>query len=99
MNERGDESPPAAWFRRRSIWCGIGSSRLGIHLSDNSVVGHVMAVESRTYKKARRHGPGGQVIVIAQLGRFAHVVSGQRKGDGPGRRKILALWGSIRANR
>ena len=47
---------------------GIGFSRLGIHLSGNSMVGHIMAVESGTYKKAHRHGPGAQVIVIAGKG-------------------------------
>ena len=47
---------------------GIGFSRLGIHLSGNSMVGHIMAVESGTYKKAHRHGPGAQVIVIAGTG-------------------------------
>jgi uncharacterized RmlC-like cupin family protein len=47
---------------------GIGFSRLGIHLSGNSMVGHIMAVESGTYKKAHRHGPGAQVVVIAGTG-------------------------------
>ena len=47
---------------------GIGFSRLGIPLSGNSMVGHIMAVESGTYKKAHRHGPGAQVIVIAGTG-------------------------------
>jgi uncharacterized RmlC-like cupin family protein len=47
---------------------GIGFSRLGIHLSGNSMVGHIMAIESGTYKKAHRHGPGAQVIVIAGKG-------------------------------
>ena len=47
---------------------GIGFSRLGIHLSGNSMVGHIMAVETGTYKKAHRHGPGAQVIVIAGTG-------------------------------
>ena len=43
---------------------GIGFSRLGIHLSGNSMVGHIMAIESGTYKKAHQHGPGAQVIVL-----------------------------------
>jgi uncharacterized RmlC-like cupin family protein len=47
---------------------GIGFSRLGVHLSGNSMVGHIMAIESGTYKKAHRHGPGAQVIVIAGKG-------------------------------
>ena len=47
---------------------GIGFSRLGIHLSGNSMVGHIMAIESGTYKKAHRHGPGAQVIVIGGRG-------------------------------
>jgi uncharacterized RmlC-like cupin family protein len=47
---------------------GVGFSRLGIHLSGNSMVGHIMAIESGTYKKAHRHGPGAQVIVIAGKG-------------------------------
>ena len=47
---------------------GIGFSRLGIHLSGNSMVGHIMAIESGTYKKAHRHGPGAQVIVIGGKG-------------------------------
>jgi uncharacterized RmlC-like cupin family protein len=47
---------------------GIGFSRLGIHLSGNSMVGHIMAIESGTYKKAHRHGPGAQVIVIGGQG-------------------------------
>jgi uncharacterized RmlC-like cupin family protein len=47
---------------------GIGFSRLGIHLSGNSMVGHIMAIESGTYKKAHRHGPGAQVIVLAGKG-------------------------------
>jgi len=32
------------------------------------MVGHIMSVESGTYKKAHRHGPGAQVIVIAGTG-------------------------------
>ncbi|MGH7875109.1 MAG: hypothetical protein ACREQO_23190 [Candidatus Binatia bacterium] len=47
---------------------GIGFSRLGIHLSGNSIVGHIMAIESGTYKKAHRHGAGAQVIVIGGKG-------------------------------
>jgi len=47
---------------------GIGFSRLGIHLSGNSMVGHIMAIESGTYKKAHRHGPGAQVIVLGGTG-------------------------------
>jgi uncharacterized RmlC-like cupin family protein len=47
---------------------GVGFSRLGIHLSGNSMVGHIMAIESGTYKKAHRHGPGAQVIVIGGKG-------------------------------
>ena len=47
---------------------GIGFSRLGIHLSGNSMVGHIMAIESGTYKKAHRHGPGAQVSSIAGKG-------------------------------
>src|ERR1051325_11380632 len=47
---------------------GIGFSRLGINLSGNSMVGHIMAIESGTYKKAHRHGPGAQVIVIGGRG-------------------------------
>ena len=47
---------------------GIGFSRLGIHLSGNSMVGHIMAIESGTYKKAHQHGPGAQVIVLSGKG-------------------------------
>lgn len=47
---------------------GIGFSRLGIHLSGNSMVGHIMAIESGTYKKAHRHGSGAQVIVLSGKG-------------------------------
>lgn len=47
---------------------GIGFSRLGIHLSGNSMVGHIMAIESGTYKKAHRHGSGAQVIVLKGKG-------------------------------
>jgi gentisate 1,2-dioxygenase len=47
---------------------GIGFSRLGIHLSGNSMVGHIMAIESGTYKKAHQHGPGAQVIVLGGKG-------------------------------
>ena len=47
---------------------GIGFSRLGIHLSGNSMVGHIMAIESGTYKKAHRHHAGAQVIVLAGKG-------------------------------
>lgn len=47
---------------------GIGFSRLGVHLSGNSMVGHIMAIESGTYKKAHRHGPGAQVIVLSGKG-------------------------------
>lgn len=47
---------------------GIGFSRLGIHLSGNSMVGHIMAIESGTYKKAHRHSAGAQVIVLSGEG-------------------------------
>ncbi len=47
---------------------GIGFSRLGIHLSGNSMVGHIMAIESGTYKKAHRHHAGAQVIVLSGKG-------------------------------
>jgi len=47
---------------------GVGFSRLGIHLSGNSMVGHIMAIESGTYKKAHQHGPGAQVIVLGGKG-------------------------------
>ncbi|MGH7832259.1 MAG: ethanolamine ammonia lyase-activating protein [Candidatus Binatia bacterium] len=47
---------------------GVGFSRLGIHLSGNSMVGHIMAIESGTYKKAHRHGSGAQVIVLGGKG-------------------------------
>ncbi len=47
---------------------GVGFSRLGIHLSGNSMVGHIMAIESGTYKKAHRHSAGAQVIVLAGKG-------------------------------
>ena len=47
---------------------GDGFSRLGIHLSGNSMVGHIMAIESGTYKKAHRHGSGAQVIVLSGKG-------------------------------
>ncbi len=43
---------------------GIGFSRLGIYLSGNSMVGHIMSIESGTYKKAHRHQAGAQVIVL-----------------------------------
>ena len=47
---------------------GVGFSRLGIHLSGNAMVGHIMAIESGTYKKAHRHAAGAQVIVLAGKG-------------------------------
>jgi quercetin dioxygenase-like cupin family protein len=47
---------------------GVGFSRLGIHLSGNSMVGHIMAIKSGTYKKAHRHHSGAQVIVLAGKG-------------------------------
>ena len=47
---------------------GAGFSRLGIHLSGNSMVGHIMAIKSGTYKKAHRHHAGAQVIVLRGKG-------------------------------
>lgn len=47
---------------------GVGFSRLGIHPSGNSMVGHIMAIESGTYKKAHRHHAGAQVIVLSGKG-------------------------------
>lgn len=47
---------------------GVGFSRLGIHLSGNSMVGHIMAIKSGTYKKAHRHHAGAQVIVLRGKG-------------------------------
>ena len=47
---------------------GVGFSRLGIHLSGNSMVGHIMAIQSGTYKKAHRHYSGAQVIVLSGKG-------------------------------
>ena len=47
---------------------GVGFSRLGIHLSGNSMVGHIMAIQSGTYKKAHRHHSGAQVIVLGGKG-------------------------------
>ena len=47
---------------------GVGFSRLGIHLSGNSMVGHIMAIQSGTYKKAHRHAAGAQVIVLGGKG-------------------------------
>ncbi|HXG50209.1 MAG TPA: ethanolamine ammonia lyase-activating protein [candidate division Zixibacteria bacterium] len=47
---------------------GAGFSRLGIHLAGNSMYGHIMAIESGTYKKAHRHAAGAQVIVLAGKG-------------------------------
>src|SRR5918992_5905688 len=44
---------------------GIGFSRLGIHLSGNAMVGHIMAIESGTYKKKKPHCPRAPGIVIA----------------------------------
>jgi len=47
---------------------GIGFSRLGVNLSGNAMVGHIMQVESGTYRKAHRHAAGAQVIVLAGKG-------------------------------
>jgi uncharacterized RmlC-like cupin family protein len=47
---------------------GIGFSRLGIALSRNLMVGHIMQIESGTYKKAHRHAAGAQVIVLSGEG-------------------------------
>jgi cupin superfamily acireductone dioxygenase involved in methionine salvage len=47
---------------------GVGFSRLGVNLSGNSMVGHIMAVESGTYRKAHRHAAGAHVIVLAGKG-------------------------------
>lgn len=47
---------------------GIGFSRMGIALSRNQMVGHIMQIESGTYKKAHRHAAGAQVIVLAGEG-------------------------------
>src|SRR5918992_1526833 len=43
---------------------GIGFSRLGIHLSGNSMVGHIMAVGNGTYKKAHPPRPRAPGVVI-----------------------------------
>ncbi|HLY67303.1 MAG TPA: ethanolamine ammonia lyase-activating protein [Chloroflexota bacterium] len=47
---------------------GIGFSRLGVALSHNLMVGHIMQIESGTYKKAHRHHAGAQVIVLGGEG-------------------------------
>jgi hypothetical protein len=47
---------------------GIGFSRMGIALSRNLMVGHIMQIESGTYKKAHRHAAGAQVIVLGGEG-------------------------------
>jgi hypothetical protein len=39
---------------------GLGFSRLGIHLSGNAMLGHIIAIELGTYKKAYRHTVGRQ---------------------------------------
>ena len=47
---------------------GVGFSRLGVNLSGNAMVGHIMQVESGTYRKAHRHAAGAQVIVLGGKG-------------------------------
>ncbi|HEX9879450.1 MAG TPA: ethanolamine ammonia lyase-activating protein [Candidatus Binatia bacterium] len=44
---------------------GAGFSRLGISGSNNTaMIAHIMQIESGTYRKPHRHGPGAQVVVL-----------------------------------
>jgi gentisate 1,2-dioxygenase len=48
---------------------GAGFSRLGISGSNNTaMIGHIMQIESGTYRKPHRHGPGAQVVVLGGKG-------------------------------
>ena len=48
---------------------GAGFSRLGISGSKNTaMIGHIMQIESGTYRKPHRHGPGAQVVVLSGKG-------------------------------
>ncbi len=48
---------------------GAGFSRLGISGSNNTaMIGHIMQIESGTYRKPHRHGPGAQVVVLEGKG-------------------------------
>ncbi len=48
---------------------GAGFSRLGISGSNNTaMIGHIMQIESGTYRKPHRHGPGAQVVVLSGKG-------------------------------
>lgn len=47
---------------------GKGFSRIGIQMSGNSMVGHIMQIKSGTYKKLHRHHAGTHIIVLAGKG-------------------------------
>ncbi len=47
---------------------GVGFRRTGISMARNSMIGHIMAIQVGTYKKAHRHQAGAHVIVLSGKG-------------------------------